>query len=117
MKSFIKLYGPPILEAIKALEKIAVDTPEVCIMNTIIEHSGLMFDAAMSESYFTSSFGEVSRERCSTIISRSGESVGEHDFYFEWFIDPTMEQLNKLIEKIDDSLAPLGCRYTITTKR
>ena len=37
MKSYIKIYGPPVLKAIKALETIAVDMPEVCIWNTIIE--------------------------------------------------------------------------------
>jgi hypothetical protein len=29
--SYVKLYSPPVLKAIKTLEKIAVDTPEVCI--------------------------------------------------------------------------------------
>ncbi len=42
MKSYIKIYGPPILEAIKALEKLAIDTPEVCIMDPII-HSQMPF--------------------------------------------------------------------------
>jgi len=36
VRSFIKIYGPPVLKAVKALEKIAIDMPEVCIMNTII---------------------------------------------------------------------------------
>jgi hypothetical protein len=29
--SYVKLYVPPVMKAIKTLEKIAVDTPEVCI--------------------------------------------------------------------------------------
>jgi hypothetical protein len=38
MRSYIKIYGPPILEAIKELEKLAVDLPEVCIMDYVIAH-------------------------------------------------------------------------------
>jgi len=35
MRSYIKLLGPPLLEGIKVLEKIAVDMPEICIMHQI----------------------------------------------------------------------------------
>ena len=37
MRSYIKIYGPPILEAIKELEKLAVDMPGVCIMDHFIQ--------------------------------------------------------------------------------
>lgn len=37
--SYIKIYGPPHLKAIRALEKIAIDMPEVCILDTVIERS------------------------------------------------------------------------------
>ena len=60
--------------------------------------------------------GEVPLKRCGKIISKSGEKVGEYDFYFEWFKDPNQEELHNLIEKIDNALDPLGCKYTITTK-
>jgi len=59
---------------------------------------------------------EVTRERCESIISKSGESVGEYDFYFEWFTEPSISQVNSLIGSVDEALAPLGCKYTITTK-
>ena len=36
MKSYIKILGPPLLESIRALESIAVDMPEVCIMDLIL---------------------------------------------------------------------------------
>ncbi len=36
MKSYIKIYGPPLLKAIKRLETVAVGFPEVCIMDTVI---------------------------------------------------------------------------------
>lgn len=31
MISYIKIFGPPVLEAIVELEKIAINMPEVCI--------------------------------------------------------------------------------------
>ncbi|KON31461.1 hypothetical protein AC482_00620 [miscellaneous Crenarchaeota group-15 archaeon DG-45] len=119
MRSFVKIYGPPVLEAIRALEKIAIDMPEVCIMDSLIaSHPGSFgWSADDTMGYFLeTSRTEVSERRCSTIISKRGEMLGEHDFFFEWFKDPTSKQLHQLIEKIDETLAPLGCKYTITTK-
>jgi hypothetical protein len=123
MKSYIKLYGPPIFKALKALETIAVDMPEVCIMDTPIE-LGLSYPVTGSSpsglstadgvlSYFG---GGISEERCDSIISKSGESLGEYDFYFEWFRQPSMNDVTMLIEKIDEALIDLGVKYTITTK-
>ena len=37
MKSYIKIWGPPLGKAIRTLEKIAIDMPQVCIMDTFIE--------------------------------------------------------------------------------
>jgi len=58
----------------------------------------------------------ISGERCQSIISSSGDSLGEYDFFYEWLEGPSTEQLKMLIEKTDDTLEPLGCRYTLTTK-
>lgn len=121
--SFIKIYGPPVLKAIKALEKVAVDMPEVCIMDTVIasdpHYSAAFSDPGYIAEHFQSFPGvaEIEVERCNNIISKSGERLGEYDFFFEWFTNPSMEQLNSLIEKIDEVLEPLDCRYTITTKK
>ncbi len=134
MRSYIKIYGPPVLEAIKSLEKIAIPIEEVCIMDTIWESGGADlasdigapigmeesspggFSNTAIESYFTQNFGSITKARCENIISKSGQSVGEYDFYYEWFSEPSQSQLMELIEKIDEALKPLGCRYTITTK-
>lgn len=120
VRSFIKIYGPPVLKAVKALEKIAIDMPEVCIMNTIISDiapSSLDFRETEDIMSYFRPLGDITITRCGTIISKSGEMLGEYDFFFEWFTDPSMDQLNELIEKIDEALAPLGCNYTITTKK
>ena len=115
------MQGPPLLKSIKVLEKIALDMDEVCIMNTVIETAAPSAEpggGGVSQSWVTSYFSSLgmSAERCNNIISKSAEMLGEYDFFFEWFTKPTMEQLNKLIEKIDEALTPLGCRYMITSK-
>jgi hypothetical protein len=131
MKSYVKIYGPPLLAALKTLEKVAIDMPEVCIMDTTIQAAvgapsipGV--GASFRESYISFDDPEevmaflgvdkISEERCNTIISKSGESLGENDFYFEWFTKPNMAQVEDLIEKIDAALEPLGVKYTLTTK-
>jgi hypothetical protein len=123
MKSYVKIYGPPVSKAIKELEKIALDMPEVCIMSTPITVSmgypgpgaspaGLSTMEGIMN-YFD---GGISEERCDTIISKSGESLGEYDFYFEWFKPPKMDDVVMLIDKIDELLQKVGVHYTITTK-
>ena len=124
MKSYIKLYGPPLAVGIKALRKVAVDFPEVCVMDPGIEAaisapkvSGM--GSQDSVSMVIDFFGGpeiISEERCGTIISKSRESIGKYDFYYEWFKKPSILQIEELIEKIDEALASTGVRYTITTK-
>jgi hypothetical protein len=127
MISYVKIYGPPLFEALKALEKVAIDMPEVCIMDTTIQaavgapefpgtsYGEISFDTAEGVIAF---FGvkDMPEERCDNIISKSGETLGEHDFFFEWFTKPNMSQVEDLIKKIDEVLAPLGVKYTLTTK-
>ena len=115
--SYIKIHGPPVLKSIKALEKIAIDMPEVCIMHTaLIDYAPSFDDPQFASNYFSGMTYPIEIERCDTIISKSGEKLGEYDFFFEWFKDPTMDELHNLIEKIDEALAPIGSRYTITSK-
>ena len=131
MRSYIKIYGPPMMEAIKALERIAFDMPEICIMDTVISREippSLAEDiggtpirdrtqADWAMNYFNSSSTLLSIERCKNIISRSGSSLGEFDFFFEWLKTPSQEQFYDFIIKLDEALAPLGCYYTLTTKK
>lgn len=117
MKSYIKIYGPPVLKAIKALEKIAIDMPQVCINNTIINQTvPAPVSGEAVRKYFDATSATINDERCGKIISKSAENLGEYDFFFEWFRNPTPEELNELIEKIDTVLTPLGCKYSITSK-
>jgi hypothetical protein len=129
MRSYIKIYGPPILEAIRELEKVAVDMPEVCVMDYVIQKdlsprmardlggdTVKTADVAVSGFFMQRTGVVVPVKRCHSIISKHGQKLGEYDFFFEWHEEPETAQLNDLIEKIDNALKPLGCLYTITTK-
>lgn len=130
MKSYLKIYGPPNIEAIVQLERIAVGMPKVCIWDTQIlrdippnlarDIGGRAVSTTRTDwvkSYYERRNVVISGERCQSIISSSGDSLGDYDFFYEWLEGPSTEQLKMLIEKIDDALEPLGCRYTITTKK
>jgi hypothetical protein len=67
--------------------------------------------------YFVPLNENITPERCDKIVSKASEWLGEYDFFFEWFKEPTMKERNDLIKKVDATLAPLGVKYTITTKK
>ena len=128
MRSFVKIIGPPLLEAVKELEKIAVDMPQVCVMDEAILldiprsmardiGQPIEYPEYVSEFFSRRTGVRVKTERCQNIISESGEMLGEYDFFFEWFEEPSMGQLNDLIGKIDEALGPLGCLYSLTTRK
>jgi hypothetical protein len=128
MKSYLKILGPPLSKAIKELEKIAIEMPQVCIMDQEILRDiprSLARDLGEPVEYTDSVMGyfhrktgvRVTTERCNDIISDSGEALGEYDFFFEWFEKPNSEQIKDLINKIDNALEGLGCYYTIITKK
>ena len=125
MITYVKIYGPPALRTVRALEKIALDMPQVCIMDmpllmTMREVGNQTTDAnwPISLKAIRDFFGvdDLAQERCETIISKSSRSLGEYDFFFEWLETPTSDQYYDLIEKIDEAVKPIGSRYTVITK-
>jgi hypothetical protein len=128
LKSYIKIYGPPVYDAIKALEKMAIDFNEVCIMDPLIRtyfsvdnepdpSTSTTSGSSEAMEYFVPLKENISAERCGKLVSKSGEHLGDYDFFFEWYREPTVDQLNSLIQKIDEVLKPLGVKYTITSKK
>jgi len=130
-KSYVKIYGPPVCKAIRALETIAikefikktdVEMPEISIYSSIMATSPMIpSDVSSTEQYLAEAHStdftpDIPATRKAKIISQSGSSIGEYDFFFDWEKKPSWEQLENLIEKIDKALKPLGCMYTITTK-
>jgi len=122
VKSYIKIYGPPFVKAIRALEKIAAESPEVLIKSfydTILPLHGRLgqdFDDDAFHEYIESIPVQIPAERRAKLISKSGHTLGEYDFFFEWSKDPTWEEIQDLLSKIDKALGPLGCKYTSVTK-
>jgi hypothetical protein len=116
MISFIKIIGPPIHEAIIALEKIAVDLPQTCIMDQAILDNISKSVASDIGGWFDNRGVVIPVERCNDIISKSGESLRDYDFFFEWTKKPTNDEIMMLIEKIDTAFTGLGARYSLTTK-
>jgi uncharacterized protein YegP (UPF0339 family) len=113
MRTFIKLIGPPIVKAIRELNKIAINTPEVCVMDPNIATNILEFrDFSEIHNYF-GGISSISKERCSAMISTSGEKLGDFNYYFQWYEIPTLSQIHTLYEMIDEALEPLGCRYKV----
>jgi hypothetical protein len=134
-RSFIKIFGPPIMEAIKNLEKIAAKMPEVTTLDSITDPSIPSFIAldigassyrlngsadrsydVWSRRYANSRGVTLPRSKPEKVFDKSGANMGEQDFFFEWVKKPTLEDVKKLIQAIDESFIPLGCRYSITTK-
>ena len=119
MKSYVKIYGPPLLKALRVLEKIAIESPRVKIRSfydTITPSPPLATYEAEMGAFFTGMGVTLPKEQTVLLISDSGRTLGDYDFYFEWGQDPSWRDIQDLIEKMDEALTPLGCKYTIVTK-
>ncbi len=121
VRSYVKVYGPPVLKAIKALEAVAVEMSKAVDLK--FSHKCIPFPRHLQSD--TRDFEQYLQNMKRTyvdcyepvkIISDATQMLGEHDFFFEWSEEPSLEQLETLIEKIDGALKGLGCYYTITTK-
>ena len=120
-RSYIKIYGPPIAKAIRALENVAVEFSKI----TTIRHYNILTPPPQ---YFTSQTDvsgysqmllpdiEMPVDEKIKLISKASDTLGEYDFFFEWGEEPTKQQVLELIAKIDEALSDCGCRYTIVTK-
>jgi hypothetical protein len=120
VRSYVKIYGPPIMKAIRALEGVAVDlnkTAEVTFSHKCVPYPRYtQQDQRDWQSYLTTlKRTYVDCYEPARMISEAHEMLGENDFFFEWKDPPTKRQLENLIAKIDDVLTGLGCNYTIKT--
>ncbi len=121
-RSYIKLYGPPILKALKSLEQIAFEMSKK--IDVKFYHSfvpPLLSNKSMTVSpdkYWKRILQDSPLKASEKIrlISQSSQTLGDYDFFFEWSKDPTLTQILELIEKLDAAISKCGCRYTITTK-
>lgn len=114
-RSYIKIYGPPILKAIRALEQIAVEMSQKTTIR--IYNAFIPYIPTPGGAPWTLFPGlAIPEEEKVKLISKASETLGEYDFFFEWGEEPTKEQVLELISKIDEALEKCGCKYTIVTK-
>jgi len=119
VRSYIKIYGPPILEAIKALEAVAVDMSKAISLK--FSHKCLPYPSKSNTRHWNAYVNNMKRTYVDCyepvrLISEANQQLGEYDFFYEWDKEPNMEQVEELLGKIDEALGGLGCYYTISTK-
>ncbi len=121
-KTYVRIYGPPLMKALKALEGVAIEMSkekEIKFSHKCIPYPTRMQADNRDWSTYLNNLKNtyVDCYEPAKIISDAKQLLGDHDFMFEWVEKkPTMKQLEDLIEKIDKALAGMGVRYTLTTE-
>ncbi len=115
-RSYIKIYGPPLGKGLRALEKVAVEMSKKTTMRFYsVSIPDITISPTGTEGVPTT-IGGLSERESVKLISRSSQVLGDYDFFFEWGVEPTVKEINELIDMIDAALIECGCKYTITTK-
>jgi hypothetical protein len=117
----VKIYGPPVLKAVKALESVAVDlskATEVKFNHKCVPYPDRMRSNTRDFEQYLKNMERMYVDCYEPVklISDSYQMLGEYDFLFEWAEKPTMAKIKDLVEKIDDALEDLGCHYTLMTE-
>jgi hypothetical protein len=121
VRSYIRIYGPPVQEAIDALEGVAVEMSKITSIK--FSHGAIPYpERLQSKKTDWETFLKKMRDlyidiyEPAKLISNSAYMLGEYDFFFEWDQNPSLEELRGLIGRIDEALKGMGCLYTTTTK-
>ncbi len=120
-KTYVRIFGPPLLKAIKALEGVAVDMSkaiEIKFSHKCVPYpTRLQSDKRDWDSYLKNL--QNTYKDCyepQKIISDASMTLGEYDFVFEWTEKPSMKKILGLIENIDGAFGDLGVHYSLTTE-
>jgi hypothetical protein len=120
-KSYVRIYGPPLLKAIKALERVAVEMAkktEVKFSHKCVPYPTRMQSDKNDWNTYLQNMQKTYKDcyEPEKIISDASMTLGDYDFVFEWTSKPSLMQIEDLIEKVDGVLAGVGVRYTMTTE-
>ena len=121
VKSYVRIYGPPLLKAIKTLEGVAVamsNTTEVKFSHKCVPYPTRLQSSKNDWNAYLKNMQKVYKDcyEPEKILSDASMTLGDYDFVFEWTSKPSMAQIENLIGKIDEALAELGVKYTLTTE-
>lgn len=121
VKSYVRIYGPPLLKAIRKLEGVAVDLSnktEIKFSHKCVPYpTRLQSDKNDWNSYLQNL--QKTYKDCyepEKIISDASMTLGDYDFMFEWSSKPTLQQIEELIAQVDKALGEVGVLYTLTTE-
>ena len=120
-KTYVRIYGPPLLKAIKTLEGVAVDmskATEVKFSHKCVPYPTRLQSDKRDWNNYLKNLKNTYTDcyESQKIISDASMTLGEYDFMFEWTEKPTMKKIQGLIEKIDGALGELGVYYSLTTE-
>jgi hypothetical protein len=120
MKSYIKIIGPPLHEAILALQSISKEMPLVTHREVFTETKQPDFtDIDASRDFFMNTHLQdypIYRNNQVNIIKNGKAVMGDYDFIFEWVQKPTVENIIELVKRIDEEFSRLGSQYMMSTK-
>lgn len=119
-RTFVRIYGPPLLKAIKILEGVAVEmskATEIKFSHKCVPYPTRMQSDKRDWETYLKNLQDTYTDcyEPQKMISDAGATLGEYDFVFEWTERPSMGRVQDLIEKIDAALGELGVLYTLKT--
>ncbi len=120
-KSYVRIYGPPLLKAIKALEGVAVEMAnktEVKFSHKCVPYPTRMQSDKNDWNSYLQNMKKTYKDcyEPEKLLSDASMTLGDYDFVFEWTSKPSLVKIEDLIEKVDGVLAEVGVMYTMTTE-
>ena len=98
-RSYIKIYGPPLLKGLRALEHIAVEMSEEITIRFFSSVTPTM-PYSVLEVYSDEELSDMLLPEVPLpisekvkLISSSSQILGDYDFFFEWGREPSLEQV------------------------
>lgn len=120
-KSYVRIYGPPLLKAIRVLEGVAVEMSnktEIKFSHKCVPYPTRMQSDRNDWNAYLKNMQKTYKDcyEPEKILSDASMTLGDYDFVFEWTSKPSIVQVEDLIAKVDAALSNVGVLYTLTTE-